>query len=260
MPNHVRNVIKMQGITELPLFQTYDDGSKGFDFNKMIPMPESLNMDSGSMVDDYAIYYLTDRCTVPVSRVSAEKKAVITKMIANKMFGNEEWIQRTFYRAMERAFDETEAKRKKMYEDGKTYVENLQNYGYATWYDWCIANWDTKWNAYDNESEGTDCIKFSTAWANPEPVIRKLAEMYPGARIEHWWADEDTGNNTGYRIFEDGKEAEDSAGYYENCSKEAYSCYELCWGEMPKCYHKDENGNWVQHDCKGCTGCGLGTV
>lgn len=79
MPNHVRNVIKMQGITELPLFRTYDDGSKGFDFNKMIPMPESLNMDSGSMIDDYAIYYLTDRCTVPVSRVSAEKKAVITK-------------------------------------------------------------------------------------------------------------------------------------------------------------------------------------
>lgn len=100
MPNHVRNVIKMQGIIELPLYRTYDDGSKGFDFNKMIPMPESLNMDSGSMVDDYAIYYLTDRCTVPVSRVSAEKKAVITKMIANKMFGNEEWIQRTFYRAM----------------------------------------------------------------------------------------------------------------------------------------------------------------
>ena len=144
MPNHVRNVIKMQGITELPLFQTYDDGSKGFDFNKMIPMPESLNMDSGSMVDDYAIYYLTDRCTVPVSRVSAEKKAVIAKIIANNMFGSEEWIQRMFNKVMERAFDETESKRKKMYEDGKTYVENLQNYGYATWYDWCIANWDTK--------------------------------------------------------------------------------------------------------------------
>lgn len=39
MPNHVRNVIKMQGIIELPLFRAYDDGSKGFDFNKMIPMP-----------------------------------------------------------------------------------------------------------------------------------------------------------------------------------------------------------------------------
>lgn len=260
MPNHVRNVIKMQGITELPLFRTYDDGSKGFDFNKMILMPESLNMDSGSMIDDYAIYYLTDRCTVPVSRVSAEKKAVITKMIANNMFGSEEWIQRIFNKVMERAFDETEAKCKKMYEDGKAYVENLQNYGYASWYDWCIANWDTKWNAYDNETEGTDCIKFSTAWANPEPVIRKLAEMYPRVKIEHWWADEDTGNNTGYRIFEEGKETEESVGYYENCSKEAYSCYELCWGEMSKCYHKDENGNWVQHDCKGCTGCGLGTV
>lgn len=61
-------------------------------------------------------------------------------------------------------------------------------------------------------------------------------------------------------IFEDGKETEESVGYYENCSKEAYSCYELCWGEMSKCYHKDENGNWVQHDCKGCTGCSLGTA
>ena len=40
MPNHVRNVIKMQGIIELPLFRAYDDGSKGFDFNKMIPMTD----------------------------------------------------------------------------------------------------------------------------------------------------------------------------------------------------------------------------
>lgn len=255
MPNHVRNVIKMQGITELPLFRTYDDGSKGFDFNKMIPMPESLNIDSGSMINYCAIYYLTDRCTVPVSRVSAEKKAVITKMISNNMFGSEEWIQRIFNKVMERAFDETESRRKKMYDDGKTYVENLQNYGYSTWYDWCIENWGTKWNSYDNEAEGKDCIKFSTAWSDPEPIIRKLAEMYPEMKIEHWWADEDTGNNTGYRIFESGKEAEESVGDYVNCSKEAYSCYEFCWGEVSKCYHKDENDNWVHHECEGCTGC-----
>lgn len=252
MPNHIRNVIKMQGISKLPLFKAYDDGSKGFDFNKLIPMPKSLNMDSGSMVEDYTIYYLTDKCTVPISRLSAEKKAVIDRLIARNSFGSKEWIQMKFNKVMERAFDETELNRKKMYEDGKTYVENIQNYGHATWYDWCSANWNTKWNAYDNEIEGPDCIKFSTAWANPEPVIRKLAEMYPEVKIEHWWADEDTGCNTGYRIFEGGKETEE---FIENCSKEAYDCYEFCWGEMSECFHKDENGNWVRHECEGCTGC-----
>jgi len=54
MPNHVKNIVKMEGITKLPLFKTeYDEYEKRdvvcFDFNKIIPMPESLNVESGSM-------------------------------------------------------------------------------------------------------------------------------------------------------------------------------------------------------------------
>ena len=54
MPNHVKNIVKMEGITKLPLFKTeYDEYEKRdvvcFDFNKIIPMPESLNMVSGSL-------------------------------------------------------------------------------------------------------------------------------------------------------------------------------------------------------------------
>ena len=30
---------------------------------------------------------------------------------------------------------------------GKQYNENINNYGYGDWYDWSVANWDTKWNA-----------------------------------------------------------------------------------------------------------------
>lgn len=51
MPNHVKNVVKMEGITNLPLF-VEEDGKRCFDFNKIILMPESLNIESGSMTDE----------------------------------------------------------------------------------------------------------------------------------------------------------------------------------------------------------------
>ena len=51
MPNHVKNVVKMEGITNLPLF-VEEDGKICFDFNKIINMPESLNIESGSMTDE----------------------------------------------------------------------------------------------------------------------------------------------------------------------------------------------------------------
>ena len=56
MPNHVRNKVKMTGIAKLPIFTTAtDEYTKEpytfFDFNKLIPMPESLNVESGSTED-----------------------------------------------------------------------------------------------------------------------------------------------------------------------------------------------------------------
>ena len=31
---------------------------------------------------------------------------------------------------------------------------NKEKYGYANWYDWCVSNWSTKWNAGgENNSE-----------------------------------------------------------------------------------------------------------
>ena len=43
MPNYVRNLVKMEGIADLPLFLEVD-GKKHFDFNRLIPMPKELEM------------------------------------------------------------------------------------------------------------------------------------------------------------------------------------------------------------------------
>ena len=40
-------------------------------------------------------------------------------------------------------------------------MDNLRKYGYKNCYDWCRANWDTKWNACDTYVNG-NYIKFNT--------------------------------------------------------------------------------------------------
>ena len=71
------------------------------------------------------------------------------------------------------------------------------------WYDWSIANWGTKWNAYDCEFGGNG-VEFSTAWSMPEPIFVKLSEMFPEIEITVEYADEDTGNNVGIMVLLNG--------------------------------------------------------
>ncbi len=44
-------------------------------------------------------------------------------------------------------------------------------YGFDNWYDWRIANWDTKWNSYDVDVELDEMdrlyVSFLTAWSLP---------------------------------------------------------------------------------------------
>lgn len=140
MPNYVKNILTMEGITKEPLFGE-EDGKKFFDFNALIPMPPEMN------------------------------------------------------------------------EGGK-------------WYDWSIAHWGTKWNAMELLILDDDTIAFDTAWSNPEPIIYELARRYPDRTIDHWWADEDVGSNTGYRRYEDGEWYENP---YADDSQEALETYLECW-------------------------------
>jgi hypothetical protein len=73
---------------------------------------------------------------------------------------------------------------------------NLKRYGYKNWYDWCVNNWGTKWNAggdndamqvdYDEDvnDQGTALFQFDTAWAPPLGVLEKLMDTHPELSIE----------------------------------------------------------------------------
>lgn len=238
MPNHVKNIVKMEGITKLPLFVTeYDEYERDitcFDFNKVIPMPESLNVESGS-IETLAIE--------AVNRKLSQRRYNFQQAYSRPQMSDEDYQQRL------KNYGKTE---EELLELGLQYITNKVRYGATSWYDWCCDNWGTKWNAYSNEQEDEDTIIFETAWSNPEPVMLKLSEMYPEAVIEHWWADEDMGRNDGHRVYQGGQIVD--GDYCDPCSNEAYEVYIKCWGES-ECLYQDEDGLWQHYDCSTCHRC-----
>ena len=66
--------------------------------------------------------------------------------------------------------------------EGRLALRAIAETGYPSWYEWSIEHWGTKWPAYAYQ-ERERCaerfvFKFETAWSFPEPIFRKLAEMY----------------------------------------------------------------------------------
>ena len=80
---------------------------------------------------------------------------------------------------------------------GKKYFDNLQKYGAVTWYDFCVENWGSKWNAINTELIDESTLGFETAWSRVMLIMSKLAEMFPEIDFKYSWTDEDIGNNVG---------------------------------------------------------------
>lgn len=223
MPNYVKNRIAMNGIDNLPLFKD-EDGKTQFDFNKLIPMPKSLEITAGSQTEQSIMYYLTERGTKSIFELSKESFDIMKACVKNESAGDK-WV----FDVLEDAIHMVDAQWKtadEMYKLGEQYVENYKKYGATTWYDWRIANWGTKWNACETKITN-DMIEFETAWDNPAPIVMKLAEMYPNTVIEHWWADEDKGANTGYRKIKNRMILTER--FYQTDSEEAYATYNALW-------------------------------
>ena len=56
---------------------------------------------------------------------------------------------------------------------------NIEKYGYANWYDWCVAKWGTKWDIDTDAGEAyvsgdTFHANFDTAWSPPIEFLMHL--------------------------------------------------------------------------------------
>ena len=59
----------------------------------------------------------------------------------------------------------------------------IMKYGQTNWYEWCIANWGTKWDVENVELKNCDdhyvCYCFDSAWSPPTKWIVHVALMFP---------------------------------------------------------------------------------
>jgi hypothetical protein len=73
----------------------------------------------------------------------------------------------------------------------------LKAMGHRDWYSWSVERWGTKWNAcrVEIDDASIECgsieITFETAWSAPEPVLRKMVEMFPKLTFRCEWRHDD---------------------------------------------------------------------
>lgn len=203
MPNHVTNLItfdcsadRFEEIAEF--LRCKDDILGSVDFNKLIPMPKSLEIECGSRGQEGLKLY----------------ERFLEWNEKNDPFGEKEEMLTEYIKKVEADPE--------IFELGKRYYENLRDHGATTWYDWSVDNWGTKWNAYNCVEVDADSrfLQFDTAWSSVPNILSLLSEEFPEVRMEYKWADENIGYNVGTAIFYDGELQEYDVP--NGGSKEAY--------------------------------------
>lgn len=249
MPNWVRNHLTIQGEKAVEVMQSLlkeNEGEYDFDFNKILSMPEELNIISGSITTQCSKLY--------VNSIQQDTDTFL------KYAG-------LFVKAFERDFYLTESKQKLLLQDalkykdhpsnellfatksdvyayGKRALDNYEKYGAKDWYDWCIKNWGTKWNAcYTQVMDiNTADIYFDTAWSAIPKLMERLAKQHPECNFKYEYAEEQSGYYAGYRNYENGTLV--SGEDYSDCSKEAFELFFSMWGMEDDFKFNEETGTY----------------
>lgn len=179
MPNNIINIIKVvdgnfQAVCNLMKSEECD-----FDFNKLIPMPQSM---VALMTKNYGISNLSELGFKYWSaQTKADKYALIAEIKAKDCD-----LRNTLKEGLDRYL---------AYKDC----------GHWNSLEWAVANWGTKWNAFDADVNPSDrTIFFNSAWSAPIPIYKALAKQFPTHKISVKYYDEG-GWFAGYCNIEDGK-------------------------------------------------------
>jgi len=130
----------------------------GFDFQKLVPMPDELNEDGNGK-------NLGGRCWKKTDKISTL----------------EEWQINC----------KTDQEREQMKEHYEQYLKDFElvcswidKYGVNGWHEWALQYWGTKWNPYpdnvsmERESDTKLRVTLTTAWNLPVPILTHIMQKY----------------------------------------------------------------------------------
>lgn len=167
MPNWCNNTLEISGEkSELLRFKKLvKTKERVLSFDKILPMPPSLNITSGTQTDNGMAIILS--------------RAGDHKMIDEKMA----YSVNAKYKTREEFIAVLIKDKRANLEEGQIALDNLKAYGVKDWYDWHIQHWDTKWDTAEPKlsCQGKDyiCYTFDTAWSPPSSVIKAMSDQFP---------------------------------------------------------------------------------
>ena len=268
MPNWVINKVRFESEKVLKdciskrKYKNYENTAceeEYFDFEKVLPMPKSLSLISGT-IEQESVYY----ALFMMNQDEYLKTVEMLKKAPRFFYGNyyeeiESYKKRGVNIDKLKQLDEdiknfvSAPKDKRdslktfaslndidfdglgihnLEELGRTYIKNIQDYGESNWYDWHNKNWGTKWNACETIVLNENEVEFQTAWSTPEPIIKAISKKYH-TRVEVEYADEDLGSNCGSYVYNCGELVDDVNGDYE------FACE--AWGYDPEEMKEEED-------------------
>jgi len=186
MPNWCENVVSFSGAAKdlEKLKKLIGTDEQPILFQKIKPMPQALDMDSGSSILGYEVVY-----------------GDVEKVLGYP------WVKAAGITTREELIRHLEKERPEYLEAAEQYKSNIDRYGFRDWYDWRIANWGTKWDVEANDIQVVDdnpgylSLAFFTAWSPPEGIYDALLELIDENKLDvqaTWFYDEPGMQFAGY--------------------------------------------------------------
>ncbi len=177
MPNYVRNRVIFNAMYAEEVRSALLNDESNVDFNNIIPMPKSLEIEKSSDTGLGIALYLEAHKDIHIDDIQFVPTGA----------------------KMREGLD-----KKKILELGEKAVNNYIKYGFTDWYEWRCEYWNTKWNACET-FVCDDSIEFETAWSAPFPIFEALSKKLPYIEFRIEYADEDIGSNCGVVVLKNGE-------------------------------------------------------
>ena len=224
MANYYQSSLTLRGERETmeKIFDSIKDeeSKRVIDFDKVIPMPEELSIDSDSSAETVIVLLMRQARFLFFGPYSPEVKDAWARY--------EKWP------------DDLKEKSEEL---AKKYLMNIAKYDYPNWYSWHIDKWGTKWNSiegYGTQRREDDTIYFETANGFCEPVIEALSKQYPDVEFIYEAADEDIGSNTIKGTYKNGE----FDGVREHRTPAAFDIAFEMYPDRKEEFHQLADGTW----------------